>query len=78
MHVPFARSNEGQRIVQLHLAGIPFATSQVQMTPLQTEFFVEAINYMNEQQAKDISGGKKTDNTTDVLKRKVAEARKRR
>jgi len=48
------------------------------MTPLQTEFFVEAINYMNEQQAKDTSGGKKTDNTTDVLKRKVAEARKRR
>jgi len=44
------------------------------MTPLQTEFFVEAINYMNEQQAKDTSG----DNTIDVLKRKVAEARKRR
>ncbi len=45
--VPFARTMEGQRIVQLHLAGIPFSNSQVDMTPLQTEFFVEALNHMS-------------------------------
>lgn len=46
-HVTFARSDEGQRIVQLHLAGIPFAKSQVDMTPAQVEFFIEAVNYMH-------------------------------
>ena len=46
-HAIFARSEEGQRIVQLHLAGIPFVKSQADMTPAQVEFFIEAINYMH-------------------------------
>ena len=46
-YATFARSEEGQRIVQLHLAGIPFAKSQADMTPAQVEFFIEAINYMH-------------------------------
>lgn len=51
-HVTFARSDDGQRIIQLHLAGIPFAKSQVDMTPAQVEFFIEAINYMHLTQEK--------------------------
>lgn len=46
-YATFARSDEGQRIVQLHLAGIPFVKSQADMTPAQVEFFIEAINYMH-------------------------------
>ncbi len=51
-HATFARSDEGQRIIQMHLAGIPFAKSQVDMTPAQVEFFIEAINYMHLTQEK--------------------------
>ncbi|MDI6840433.1 MAG: hypothetical protein QMD71_06280 [bacterium] len=49
-YVPFARSREGQTILQMHLAGIPFTNcSQVDLTPAQTEFFIEAINHMQQE-----------------------------
>lgn len=83
-HATFARSNEGQRIAQLHLAGIPFAKSQVDMTPAQVEFFIEAINYMHLMQeqaspslptsAQAVRGG--GEGESNVL-RKMVEARRR-
>lgn len=83
-HVTFARSDEGQRIAQLHLAGIPFAKSQVDMTPAQVEFFIEAINYMHltQEQASPslptstqaVRGGREGE--SNIL-RKMVEARRR-
>lgn len=83
-HVTFARSDEGQRIAQLHLAGIPFAKSQVEMTPAQVEFFIEAINYMHLMQeqaspslptsAQAVRGG--GEGKSNIL-RKMVEVRRR-
>ncbi len=83
-HATFARSDEGQRIIQLHLAGIPFAKSQVDMTPAQVEFFIEAINHMHLTQeqaspslptsAQAVRGG--GEGESNVL-RKMVEARRR-
>lgn len=83
-HATFARSDEGQRIVQLHLAGIPFAKSQEDMTPAQVEFFIEAINYMHLTQeqaspslptsAQAVRGG--GEGESNIL-RKMVEARRR-
>jgi len=71
-------------MVQLHLAGIPFAKSQVDMTPAQVEFFIEAINYvhlMQEQASPSLptstqavrGGGEGESN----ILRKMVEARRR-
>lgn len=76
-HATFARSDEGQRIIQLHLAGIPFSKSQVDMTPLQTEFFVEALNYMNgKSSSSQVPLGTQGEGDIHTLKRMV-EARRR-
>lgn len=83
-HATFARSDDGQRIIQLHLAGIPFAKSQVDMTPAQVEFFIEAINYMHltqEQASPSLPTSAQTvrgrrEGESNVL-RKMVEARRR-
>lgn len=83
-HAIFARSDEGQRIVQLHLAGIPFVKSQADMTPAQVEFFIEAINYMHltqEQASPSLSTSAQAarrggEGESNIL-RKMVEARRR-
>lgn len=80
----FARSDEGQRIVQLHLAGIPFVESQADMTPAQVEFFIEAINYMHltqEQASPSLPTSTRTvrrerEGESNIL-RKMVEARRK-
>ena len=61
----------------MHLAGIPFSKSQVDMTPLQTEFFVEALNHMSdESSSSQVPPGTQGKGDSHTLKRMV-EARRR-
>lgn len=61
----------------MHLAGIPFSKSQVDMTPLQTEFFVEALNHMSgESSSNQVPPGTQGEGDNHILKRMVEARRK--